>query len=95
MNEDLKRYVADEAGCVPELASDPELGGTGKEGGVSRHRGHRTGGVAVRRSECFVYCGFPSIPLHHRFMNGVMVSAEGNGMRAPQERSCSWGAPSF
>ena len=55
VDEDLNRYAAAEAGCVPELASDPNLGCTGKDGGVSRHRGHRFGGFAVRRSECFVY----------------------------------------
>ena len=28
-------------------------------------------------------------------MNGVMVSADGNGIKVPQERSCFWGASSF
>ena len=40
---------------MPELASDPNLGCTGKEGGINRHRGHRIGVFIFRRSECFVY----------------------------------------
>ena len=83
---------------MPELASDPDLGGTGKEGDVSRHCGHRIGGVAVCRSECFVHWGssdIPGIPPPHRSMKGVMLSAEGSDIKVPQERSCSWGAPSF
>ena len=28
-------------------------------------------------------------------MNGVVVNADGNSIKVPQERSCSWGAPSY
>ena len=34
-------------------------------------------------------------PSHHRPMNGVMGSVEGNGIKVPQERRCFWGATSF
>ena len=56
-DKDFNWYAAAEAGCAPELASGPNLGGAGKEGGVSRHHEHRIGGFAVRRFECFVYWG--------------------------------------
>ena len=78
---------------MPEPASDPDLRGTGKEGGESLHRGHRIGGFTDDQSGC--YCGSFSLPPHHRLMNEVMVGVGGDGGKVPQELRCSWGAPSF
>ena len=78
---------------MPEPASDPDLRGTGKEGGESRHRGHRIGGFAVDQSGC--YWGSFSLPPHHRLMNEVIVGVGGGWFKVPQEHRCSWGAPSF
>ena len=44
IDENLNRDTAAETGCGPELTSDPNLGCTGEEWGVGRHRGHRVGG---------------------------------------------------
>ena len=68
---------------MPELASDPDLGGTGKERGVSCHLGHHIGGAAVRRSDCFIYWGSPRISPHYQLINRVMVDAEENGKYSP------------
>ena len=78
---------------MPELASDSGLRGTGKEGGENHHHGHRIGGVAVDQSGC--YWGSFSLPPHHRLMNEGRVGVDGDGVRVPQERKCSWGGPSF
>ena len=45
-------------GCVPEFTSDPNLGRTGKEWDVGRHRGYRGGVVSgACRAEVEVHDG--------------------------------------
>ena len=44
VDEDLTQDVATEAGCMPKFTSNPNLGCTGKEWGVGRHRGHHIEG---------------------------------------------------
>ena len=39
--------------------------------------------------------GAPSASPYHRLMIEVIVGVDGDGVRVPQERRCSWGAPSF
>ena len=74
---------------MPELVLDPDLRGTGKEGDVSHHHGHRIEGFAVCLLECFIYRESLSILPHHRSVNEIMVGADENSVRVPQKRSCS------